>query len=235
VTVFHSSVAKSRTWAARQARLGDWLQGLPKPVGIMTANDSLGRDVLEACRARELRVPDEVAVIGVDNDELLCRLSSPPLTSVEHGAVRLGHAAAAMLDMLMQGRAPGDRRVLVNPDGVVQRQSTEVLALEDPDTSKAMRFIREHARDPIGVPDVVRAAAVSRSTLEGRFRMSLHCTIRDAIRRAHLERARWLIANTTLPLKQVVAESGFKTVQHMTVSFARAYGQTPARYRRSNS
>jgi len=201
----------------------------------MTANDSLGREVMESCRARHLRVPDEVAVIGVDNDEPLCRLSSPPLPSVEHGAEKLGRSAAAMLDQLMEGRVCGTGRVLVDPDGVVQRQSTEVLAFEDAGTGKAIRFIREHAGKPIGVPDVVRAAAVSRSTLEARFRTSLHCTIRDAIRRAHLERARSLVATTTLPLKQVVAESGFKTVQHLTVSFAKAFGQTPGSYRRSNS
>jgi LacI family transcriptional regulator len=179
-------------------------------------------------------VPDEVAVIGVDNDELLCQLSTPPLSSVEQGAKGLGQAAAAMLDRLMDGHTPAQRHFVVDPVGVVARLSTEVVAVEDEVVAQAIQFIRDQASRPTGVPDVVRAVAVSRTTLELRFRKSLRCTILEAIRRAHLDRARWLVSETTLPLKQVATESGFRSVQHMTTLFVRAFSRTPAKYRRAS-
>ena len=231
VAVFRCTDRVSRDWGAMQAALTEWLRELPKPVGIMTANDSRGREVLEACRAEGIAVPRDVAVIGVDNDELLCQLSSPRLSSVEQGARALGHAAAEMLSRLIDGETPSDLHIIIDPIGVVPRLSTDVLAVDDPTVAKAMSFLQEHASDVISVADVVRTVAVSRSTLEARFRESLHCTVREAIRRAHLERARRLVTDTTLPLKQVAAQSGFKSVQHMTTSFNRAFGRTPAKYR----
>jgi LacI family transcriptional regulator len=218
-----------------QGELIEWLRTLPRPVGIMAANDSRGREVLEACRACELRVPSDVAVIGVGNDDLLCQLSRPALSSVDQGATKLGYAAASMLDRLMEGERPERLRLAIEPAGVIQRMSTEALAITDPDVAKAMVFIRSNSSAAISVRDVVRATAVSRSTLEGRFRPVLRCTIREAVRRAHLERARHLITDTSLPLKQIAAQSGFKTVQHMTTCFVKAFGETPGRYRRSHS
>jgi LacI family transcriptional regulator len=234
VAVFRCGAAVPHEWAALQQMLREWLQTLPKPAGVMTANDSRGREVLEACRAAGLRVPAEVAVVGVDNDELLCQLSSPPLTSVEQGAKGLGFAAAAMLDRLMKGEQPAQLHFVIDPVGVIARLSTDILAVQDPEVARAMTFIREHAGEPIGVRDVVRTTAVSRSTLEARFRKALHCTIGYAIRRAHLDRARHLISETRMPLKHVAVESGFKSVQHMTTSFHRAFAQPPARYRRAH-
>jgi len=229
--VFHGHHRSMRQWLVVQRALGDWLRGLRKPVGIMAANDNRGRQILEACRTYELRVPDEVAVIGVDNDELLCRLSSPQLTSVEQGASKLGYAAAALLDQIMSGRKPRQRHFVIDPTGVVTRQSTDVLAIDDAKVAQAMVFIREHACDRIKVPDVVKAVAISRSGLENRFASVLGYTIRTAIRRTQLERARRLIFETDVPLKQVAAETGFKSVQHMTTVFRQGFGQTPASYR----
>jgi LacI family transcriptional regulator len=229
--VFHGQHRSTRQWLVVQRSLGEWLRHLRKPVGIMAANDNRGRQILEACRVYDLRVPDEVAVIGVDNDELLCRLSSPQLTSVEQGASKLGYAAAALLDQIMSGRKPRQRHFVIDPTGVVTRQSTDVLAIEDPKVAQAMVFIREHACDRIKVPDVVKAVAISRSGLENRFASVLGYTIRTAIRRTQLERARRLIFETDVPLKQVAAETGFKSVQHMTTVFRQGFGQTPASYR----
>ena len=233
VAVFHGRHRRSHQWAAMQRALSAWLQALPKPVGIMTANDNRGRHVLEACRTCDLRVPDQVAVIGVDNDELLCQLSSPPLSSVEQGAKGLGYAAAALLDRMMDGQRVSKRHFVIDPLGVVTRRSIDVVAIDDPDVAGAMAYIREHAFRSIRVPDVVRAGSVSRSTLETRFRAVLHCTVHAAIRRVQLERARRRISETELPLKQIAADSGFKSVQHLTTAFSEAFGQTPARYRRS--
>ena len=219
-------------WAALQRSLGEWLRTLPKPLGVMAANDNRGRQVLEACRAYELAVPDEVAVIGVDNDELLCRLSSPPLSSVEQGARKLGYAAAALLDRMIRGRHPRKRHYVIDPIGVVTRQSTDVLAIDDPKVAQAMAFIRDHASEGIKVPHVVSAVAISRSGLETRFASVLGYSIRTAIRHTQLERARRLVTETDVPLKQVASETGFRSVQHMTTLFVKAFGQSPGKHRR---
>lgn len=231
--VYRGRYKTSRQWTSIQRSLGAWLMLLPKPLGVMAANDNRGRQVLEACRACDLRVPEEVAVIGVDNDELLCQLSSPPLSSVEQGAKRLGYEAAALLNQMMEGKQCPQRQVVIDPTGVVTRQSTDVLAIQDPQVAKAMTFIREHAFDGIKVPDVVNAVAVSRSGLETRFAAVLGYTIHIAIRKVQMEQVRRLVSDTNFPLKQIAADTGFKSVQHMTTLFVKAFGQPPANYRNS--
>jgi LacI family transcriptional regulator len=231
--VFQDFQRSNHNWAAVQRSLGEWLRKLPKPLGVMAANDNRGRQVLEACRTYKLAVPDDVAVIGVDNDELLCRLSSPPLSSVEQGARRLGYAAAALLDRIMQGRNPRRRHLVIDPTSVVTRQSTDVLAIDDPKVAQAMAFIRDHASDGIKVRQVVGAVAISRSGLETRFASALGYTIRTAIRHTQLERAKRLVSDTDMPLKQVASETGFRSVQHMTTLFLKAFGQTPGKHRRA--
>jgi LacI family transcriptional regulator len=230
--VFREGRRAADEWAATQEELGEWLSRLPKPVGVMAAHDDLGRQVLDACRAHDLRVPQEVAVIGVDNNELLCLLSSPALSSVEQGARRLGYAAAMVLDELIRGARPRQGSVTVEPVAIVTRRSTDVLAITDAKVAQAMSFIREHACESIKVPQVATAVAISRSGLEKRFASVLGYTIRTAIRRAQLERTRRLVRETDLPLKQIAAETGFRSVQHMTTLYVRAFGVTPARHRR---
>ena len=221
----------TRQWASIQSSLGTWLVSLSKPVGIMAANDDRARHVLEACRAFRLRVPEEVAVIGVDDDELLCQLSSPALSSVEQGARRIGYEAMGLLDRMISGKKIGKRRIVIDPIGVVTRQSTDVLAIEVPLVGNAMAFIQRNALTGIKVPDVVRAVAVSRSGLETRFAKALGYTVRDAIRRVQLQRTRKLISETSLPLKQIADMTGFRSVQHMTTLFGRTFGHSPAKYR----
>jgi LacI family transcriptional regulator len=230
--IFDRFPRSNHNWAMLQRSLGEWLKKLPKPLGVMAANDNRGRQVLEACRAYDIVVPDEVAVVGVDNDQLLCRLSSPPLSSVEQGAKGLGYAAAALLDQMIQGHNSRKRQYVFDPTTVVTRQSTDILAIDDPKVAQAMTFIREHFSDGIKVPQVVSAVAISRSGLETRFASALGYSIHTAIGNTKLERVRGLVSETDLPLKQIAAEAGFKSVQHMTTLFVRAFGQTPGRYRR---
>lgn len=229
--VYHGHHKTSRQWASIQRSLGAWLTALPKPLGVMAANDNRARQVLEACRACGLHVPQDVAVVGVDNDELLCQLSSPLLTSIEQGAKRLGYQAAQLLDWLMSGKKAKRRRFVVDPVGVVHRQSTELVAIADAVVAKAMAFIQDHASEGIKVKDVLGAVAISRSSLEIRFKTSLGYTIRAAVRHVQLQRARILISETTLPLKQIASSTGFRSVQHMTTLFAKAFGTPPAQYR----
>jgi LacI family transcriptional regulator len=201
----------------------------------MAANDNRGRRVLEACRAYNIAVPDEIAVVGVDNDELLCRLSSPPLSSVEQGAKGLGYAAATLLDQMIQGRNSRKRHYVFDPMTVVTRQSTDVLAIDDPKVAQAMAFIRDHSSEGIKVPHVVSAVAISRSGLETRFTSAIGYSNHTAIGHTKLERVRRLVTETDMPLKQIALESGLKSVQHMTTLFVKSFGQTPGKYRRTST
>lgn len=236
--VYHGQGQTSKRWTSFQRALGEWLISLPKPLGLMGADDNRGRQVLEACRECNLRVPEDVAVIGVDNDELLCKLSTPILTSVEQGAKKLGYDAAALLDELMetrQERKLPPTRIVVDPIEVVGRQSTETLATDDPKVAEAMTFIAKHLSAGLKARDVIENVAVSRSGLENRFKQALGITIHTAIRQSQLERTKQLVYDTNLPLKQIAADLGYTSVQHMTTLFGKAFGQSPAKYRRMST
>ncbi len=156
--------------AEEERQLSNWVKQLPKPIGIMACYELRGQQLLEVCRRMGIAVPDEVAVIGVDNDELLCNLSDPPLSSIIPDTHRTGYEAAHILDRLMSGKKCATREVRVAPLGIVTRQSTDVLAIADTDISQAVRFIRQHACDGIKVEDVLNAVPLSRRVLENRFK-----------------------------------------------------------------
>ena len=222
----------ARKWTELQRGLTAWVDSLEKPVGLMACNDVRARHVLEACRALGVRVPEDVAVIGVDNDEMICDLTDPPLSSIEQGARRMGYEAATLLDQLMDGKKPPQLRFVVEPVGVIARRSTDILAIEDPDVATAVHYIRKHACERILVSDVVNQVGVSRSTLKTRFKAAMGRTVHAEIQHVQLERAKQLIADTDLPLKQIAVQAGFQYVQYLTKLFRRRVGQTPARFRR---
>jgi LacI family transcriptional regulator len=230
--VYRGRLPTAHAWATLLQELSAWIGGLEKPVGLMACTDLRARHVLEVCRTLGLRVPDDVAVIGVDNDEMLCELTTPPLTSVEQGSRRIGYEAAAMLQRLMSGKKSAGLRHTIGPEALVARQSTSIVACEDADLGAALEFIRQHACDPATVADVLRIVPVSRSTLERKFHSALGRTIHDEIQRVKLERAKQLLAQTRLLVKQVAKQSGFRYVQYMTTFFRRATGMSPAEYRR---
>ncbi len=212
--------------------LSEWLQSLEKPVGLMACYDVRARHVLASCRSLGILVPEEVAVIGVDNDELICELTSPPLSSIEQGARSIGQQAAELLDRLMAGQESSPLKHVVKPEGIVTRRSSDTLAIADADVAAAVRFIQQNACTGIRVYEVVRAVAMARSALESRFKTVMGRTIHAEIQRIQVERARQLVATTNLPLKQVAVESGFAYIQHMTTIFRRYTGQTPGEYRK---
>jgi LacI family transcriptional regulator len=213
-------------------RLAAWLESLEKPVGLMACYDVRARHVLMTCRSLGLLVPEDVAIIGVDNDELMCELTNPPLSSVEQGSRRIGYESAALLDQLMAGRKSPQLRFSVEPEGIVSRHSSDTLAIKDVEVAAALLFIRQHACEGIQVPDVVRTIAISRSALEMRFKAVAGRTIHTEIQRVQIERARQLITATDLPLKDVATEAGFRYLQHMTTLFRLHVGQTPSEYRK---
>jgi len=224
--------ATARSWDGLQADLAAWLGSLDKPVGVMACNDTHARHVLEACRKAGLDVPDDVAVLGVDNDALMCELSNPPLSSIDLAADAIGYQAAALLDRLMAGQAAPGEPVLLAPRGVVARHSTDVLAMEDRDVARAVRFIREHAWEGIGVDDVVDDVPLARRALERRFRRILGRSPHAEIRRVQIARAKELLARTELTVERVARQSGFQYVQYMRQVFRRETGMTPGQFRR---
>ncbi|ADG68623.1 helix-turn-helix- domain containing protein AraC type [Planctopirus limnophila DSM 3776] len=213
----------------------EWLRLLPKPVGVMGCYDSTARQVLDACRDLGLSVPDDVAVIGVDNDELLCELADPPLTSIAPNAVRAGAVAAQFLDEQMQGVNLKEDCLRVPPLGVITRQSTDVLALDDRDVALALRFIREHAFEGIHVNDVLKIVPLSRRVLEQRFERRLGRTPHAEILRLKLERARQLMVETDLSLSTIAHRSGFAHDEYFSVAFKRAMGVAPSVWRREQT
>jgi LacI family transcriptional regulator len=179
-----------------------------------------------------LAVPDQVAVVGVDNDQFLCDLADPPLSSVAPDSRRTGYEAAALLDRMMSGREqPRGQAIFVEPLGVVTRRSTDVQALGDPDVSAAVRFIREHACEGVSVKDLLAAVPLSRRVLEGRFRKLLGHTPHDEIARVRFERARQLLRETRLPLTEVARRSGFRNAEYLSTAFRRTFGTAPSAYR----
>jgi LacI family transcriptional regulator len=198
----------------------------------MACNDPRGQKVLEACRRSGVRVPEQVAVIGVDNDEPICAIADPPLSSVVPDHERVGYAAAALLDRVRAGEVGTGAAVFIPPVGVVTRQSSDVLALADREVAEAIGFIREHACLGLGVDEVCHKLALSRSTLQRRFRRLLGHTIHDEIIRARLQRAQELLAETDMPIAQVAIRCGFGHQEYLGAVFRARTGQTPAGYRR---
>lgn len=209
-----------------------WIESLPKPIGIMACNDIRGQQVLNACRSIGVAVPDEVAVIGVDNDEVLCELSDPPLSSVEPATMRIGFEAASLLDRLMQrgGDSP-PAKSFIDPRGVVVRQSTEVTAIEDRDIAAAVRYIRDHACQGVNVEDVLQHVPLSRSTFDRKFRKAIGRTAKREILRVQIRRARQLLSETEFSLDIIARMTGFKHTEYFCNAFKRETGQTPGSVR----
>ena len=208
-----------------------WLQSLPKPVGLMACNDIRGQQVLNACRTVNIAVPDEVAVVGVDNDELLCELSDPPLSSVSLDTERIGYQAAALLDRMIAGKKPKQPHLFIKPANVITRRSTDVLAIEDRHITAAAQFIRENACKGIDVSDVLKVVPMSRSTLERRFAHFLGHSPKEEILRARLSRAKQLLSGTNFLLADVAEKVGFDHPEYLSVIFKRRTGLTPGEFR----
>ena len=218
-------------WQQEEPEMIRWVKSLPKPVGLMACNDACGREVLQACAAAGLRVPDEVAVVGVDNDEMMCELSSPPLSSVALDVEKAGYEAASLLDDLMKGKGENGNIVWVRPTHVVVRPSSDVIAQEDPVVARALQLIRDRARHNLGVNDVCEQVGVSRRTLEKRFSRAVNRTILSEIMRCCVERAKRLLVETELPCHKIAREAGFGSLKTFNRTFSRSAGTTPQNFR----
>ena len=232
--VFQPRRSARLPWHRELATVTAWLESLPKPAGVLACNDVRGRQLIEASVFFGLRVPNDVAVIGIDQDHLLTEFSNPPLSSVAFDAERGGYEAAELLSELMAGRITQQKHILVEPLGVIARTSTDVIAVEDRDVAAALIFIRDNSRRPIGVHDVVKRFAISRRALEVRFRHSLGRSIRAEIERVRLNWAKQLLTETNLPLGKIAQHTGFSSLSYLSKVFHRAAGMTLAQYRRDH-
>jgi LacI family transcriptional regulator len=228
------NLLSEKSWKTERDKLVQWLYDLPKPIGIMACYDICGQQLLEACRIARIAVPDEVAVLGVDDDELLCELSNPPLSSIKTNAVKTGYQAAELLERMMSGEVIGAQMHLIEPLNVHVRLSTDVLAIEDKMVSDAVRFIRNHAYDDIQVQDILEQLKVSRRILESRFQKALGRTPHDEIINVKLKLVKKLLLDTKLSLAVIAERIGFKHTEYMSVVFKRATGIRPGEFRQQN-
>jgi LacI family transcriptional regulator len=229
-----SSRAARQNWSQEWPLVCDWLRSLPKPVGIMACNDVRGRQLLDACMLSGLNVPEEVAVVGVDDDELLCDLANPPLSSVAFDGEQAGYRAAERLARLMAGEALPAETIMVEPLHVNARRSTDVIAVTDPHVSAAMRYVRDNARRAIGVEDVVEQSRLSRRALEIRFQRHLGRGIREEIERVRLNLVRQFLVETDAPAWKIAELTGFNQLAYLSRVFRRECGMTLIQYRRKH-
>ena len=219
-------------WDSFIGQTAAWIAAQPKPLGLMLCSDRIGPLVTQACRQAGVAVPEEVAMIGVDNDEPLCAICDPPLTSVDPNHEEVGYQAAALLDKMMAGEPWPTVPTLVAPRTVVVRQSSDISAIDDPIVSFALSMIREHACSGLQVRDVAEHAPVSRSVLQRRFRAVLGRSVHDEIVRMQLRKAQELLSETDLPLRTVAEKAGFNHQEYMGAVFKTRLGMTPGQYRR---
>jgi len=226
--------AQTRTrwnWEQRQDRLAGWIDRLEKPAAVMVCSDQRAQFVLDACRRVGAKVPDEVAVLGVDDDDTICEICDPPLSSVRPNHEQVGYLAAELLHRMMAGEAWDVAPVYVSPLEVHARLSTNKIAIEESPVAMAVRFIREHACEGISAVDVVKHVPMSRSVLQRRFRERLGCTIQEEIINVRVDAAKSLLLNTDLPLVTIAERVGFNHQRYMGAVFNQRLGTSPGKFR----
>lgn len=235
VHLFESTpqLSNDYSWNQEKARLAKWLSDLPRPTAVFACYDIKAQQILEVCRELKIAVPESIAVLGVDNDRLLCELCSPPLSSIVPDAVQTGYQAAALLDQMMSGKHVAAAGHFIEPLGVKTRQSTDVLAMDDAEVAQAVQFIRENHWRGIDVSDVMKHCSLTRRVLDKRFKQCLGRTAHQEILRLRLERVKQMLMETKLSLSEIAARCGFDNPEYLPVVFRREIGQTPSNYRRT--
>ena len=223
-----------RAWEKEQILISDWLTSLPKPVGIMTCNDYRGRQLIETCNMTGIHIPEEAAILGADNDDLVCNLCLPTLSSVEINYEHAGYEAAELLDKLMAGEKMNNQKIIALPTQIITRQSTDILAIEDAEVANAVRFIREHCMEPIQVSDVVNSTTLSQRRLYDRFAKATKRTIHAEITHTRSEKIGRLLLDTNMTVSQIAIKMGYYDDRHLSRYFKKAMGITPREYRKQH-
>lgn len=219
-------------WQAANRKLDLALRQMPRPFGVLAANDSLAQRVLIACERVGLSVPGEVAVVGIDNVEPICRYADPPLTSIDRNMEQVGFEAARLLDRLMAGQSAPAGDVVLPPRGLIKRRSSDTIGFSDPDVRAVITYMRNHLHEVFGVERLVPLVAVSRRGLERHFRQQVGSTLHDYLSRLRIERSMELLAaKPTAAWKQIAAACGFSSAKRFALVFRRVTGGTVEQYR----
>jgi LacI family transcriptional regulator len=230
VSVFDGTERSTRH-LTEQERLGQWLKRLPKPAALMASNDERSAEIVEACHLNGFKIPDQVAILGVDNDEMICQLSSPPLSSIELNSEKVGYEAAEALDCMISRKALSRDAIYFRPAGIVTRQSTDILAIEDAEVARAVRFIRNNARRDIHVSDVLAHSTLSLRALQQRFCKVLGRGINQEIRKTRIRQFADTLLKTNHTVQKIAYDLAFEDINHMSRLFRREMGMTPIEYR----
>jgi len=212
-------------------RLSKWLRSLPRPVAILACYDFKAKMLLDVCRELGVSVPEDIAILGIDNDRLLCEFANPPLSSIIHDTQRTGFQAAMLLERMMNGESVGNERLVTSPLGICTRQSTDILAIDDREVVSAMRYIREHAIHNIRIADVLRHTSLSRRVFEVRFRKAVGRTPHEEIQRIRINRVKQLLDQNELSIAEVASLAGYEHAEYMAAAFRRETGESPSEYR----
>ena len=207
-----------------------WLENLPKPLGLYTHNDNCAAALIEICQDVHLAVPEQIGIIGTDDEQLLLMTLSPTLSSIDPAPDVIGYRAAELLLDIIDGASPPAQPILIPPRGAVQRQSTVPVFLDDEILAMAVGFIRKHATDPITVDDVIDAIPFSRRSLERRFRQRLGRSPAEEIRRVQIDRAKWLLLESSQKRSAIARAVGYNSFRNFATAFRREVGMTPTKY-----
>ena len=219
-------------WNRDRKKVARWIRSLGQPLALFADNDSAGRVLADICRELDIHVPEEVAIVGANNDELICEFSNPHLSSVALAKEQVGFEAAELVEQLIQKKKIPALPILVPPLGITTRRSSEIFAVEDPHIAKALNFIYTYAGEAIGVEDILKELPLCRRTLEIRFRNAIGRSPYEEIRRAHVKRAKKLLAETNLPLDRIAEASGFSETKHFYLNFRKETGLSPTQFRK---
>ena len=212
-------------------KLTQWLLELPKPVAVFCWGPSLGHQIIDSCMNAGIRVPHDIAVLGSDYDELLSEASYPPQAGIRMAADQIGITAASILDGMMRGKQPKKLNWILEPLGVVEKRSIDTLAVEDPRMANVMRFLHEHALEPISVPDVLKANPMARRSLERKFHLLYGCSIIEQIHRLRVNHARSLLSETDDPVTLIAEKCCFSSYNYLNRIFKQLTGLSPSQYR----
>lgn len=232
--IFKYSFTYPHRESSRDAKLdliAKWIRRLPKPVGIMSCNDLCGKFIVDSCRRNSIAVPQEVAVLGVDNDDILCDLTYPSLSSIELNTERGGFDAAALLDKIMKGVEVDTKTIVIEPVRVQERQSTGIIAVDDRIVSDVLSFIKNNAQRPLQVVDILNEFGISRRSLYAKFNDSIGTGVYEQIRKIRVEKICNMLIETNKSIKEIAFELGFHSVDHIARFFRKEKGITPTQYR----
>lgn len=210
-----------------------WLASLPKPCALLAGTDMYGKRVLNACRFLKIGVPEEIAVLGVDNDEWFCQMQSPQLSSICQDGCRIGYEGARLLYRLLDGKKRYSKPILFPPTFIRTRQSTDIIAVRDGDMAQAMIYIREHLDESPSVEEVTHHVGLSRRTLERRFLKQFNRTVKSEIMRLRIERSKEFLRNTQLSIASIARKMNFASMEHFIKTFRLYEPQSPSEYRKS--